>query len=57
MSASIRVLQYLRVLQAATRGDGKVGEDVLCAARHMLGIPQTLPAGKVAPWAYCPTCV
>lgn len=30
-------------LQAATRGDGKVGEDAMCAAQHCSGLPKQVP--------------
>jgi DNA ligase (NAD+) len=44
LSLSIRYEQR-RLVQAATRGDGEVGEDVTPNVAHIADIPQTLPAG------------
>lgn len=43
LSLSIRY-ENRTLKQAATRGDGQVGEDVTANVRHIADIPQTLPA-------------
>lgn len=43
LSLSIRY-ENRALKQAATRGDGQVGEDVTANVRHIADIPQTLPA-------------
>jgi DNA ligase (NAD+) len=43
LSCSLRY-EGRRLVQAATRGDGAIGEDVTANAAHVQGIPQTLPA-------------
>lgn len=44
LSISLRY-EHGELVQAATRGDGLVGEDVSANARHVTDIPQTLPSG------------
>ena len=44
LSCSLRYEQG-KLLRAATRGDGQVGEDVTANARYISDIPQELPAG------------
>jgi DNA ligase (NAD+) len=43
LSASLRY-EAGRLVTAATRGDGAVGEDVTANIRHVSGLPQALPA-------------
>ncbi|MEO8722456.1 MAG: NAD-dependent DNA ligase LigA [Sphingobium sp.] len=42
LSLSIRY-EHGKLVRAATRGDGQVGEDVTANVRHIADIPQTLP--------------
>ncbi|MEP3420898.1 MAG: NAD-dependent DNA ligase LigA [Erythrobacter sp.] len=44
LSCSLRY-ENGKLVRAATRGDGQVGEDVTANARHISDIPQELPAG------------
>jgi len=44
LSCSLRYEQG-KLVRAATRGDGQVGEDVTANARHIADIPQELPSG------------
>lgn len=44
LSISLRY-EHGKLVQAATRGDGMVGEDVTANARHVGDIPQSLPDG------------
>ena len=43
LSASLRY-EDRRLVTAATRGDGAVGEDVTANVRHVIGLPQVLPS-------------
>ncbi len=43
LSASLRY-EKRRLVTAATRGDGAVGEDVTANARHIVGLPMVLPS-------------
>jgi len=47
LSLSIRY-EDRKLVRAATRGDGEVGEDVTPNVAHITDIPQTLPAGAPA---------
>ncbi|MCE7797590.1 NAD-dependent DNA ligase LigA [Sphingobium sufflavum] len=47
LSLSIRYEQG-RLIRAATRGDGQVGEDVTANVAHIPDIPQSLPSGAPA---------
>ncbi len=44
LSCSLRY-ENGKLVRAATRGDGQVGEDVTANARHIADIPQQLPSG------------
>ncbi|TRD12460.1 NAD-dependent DNA ligase LigA [Erythrobacter insulae] len=44
LSCSLRY-EHGKLVRAATRGDGQVGEDVTPNVRHIADIPQELPAG------------
>jgi len=44
LAVSIRY-EHGRLVQAATRGDGRVGEDVTANVRTIASVPQELPAG------------